>query len=372
MIQPITFTKAWLEGIRAKAGYEKINPQLAEKMIHALSLVEQLSVSGLPFIFKGGTSLILLIEIPGRFSIDIDIITTASREAIETALKLICKGVPFSRYRLNEKRSFQKGIPKAHYELYYTSNVSEKEDHILLDILLDEHGYPELLEKPIDVDWIKANGKPVLVRIPTHESITGDKLTAFAPNTTGILYKRGKDLDIVKQLSDLGRLYHHVRDISTIRKAFDNTVTREIAYRGHTCTREDVLDDIIQTGLLIARKDRNKQDPDVSNFAEIKRGLQQFTSYVINRPFRIEDAIIASSKAALMAAKIKIGDDSPLPIYPEGASKAEFLINHPDCVYLNKLQGEALFYWRKTYELLGWHGEKAVSKLHKSSPGAGQ
>ncbi len=55
-------------------------------MIHALSLVEQLSSQGLDFVFKGGTSLILLLDDAGRFSIDIDIVTTAAREDIEKAL----------------------------------------------------------------------------------------------------------------------------------------------------------------------------------------------------------------------------------------------------------------------------------------------
>ncbi len=45
-----------------------------ENMIYALHLLEQLKLSGLDFIFKGGTSLILMLEEPQRFSVDIDII----------------------------------------------------------------------------------------------------------------------------------------------------------------------------------------------------------------------------------------------------------------------------------------------------------
>lgn len=43
-------------------------------MIFALHLVEQLQVNGLPFVFKGGTCLVLLLNEANRFSIDIDII----------------------------------------------------------------------------------------------------------------------------------------------------------------------------------------------------------------------------------------------------------------------------------------------------------
>lgn len=44
MIKADSFEKAWLESHRSRKGYEKINPPLVEKMIHALHLVEQLAL----------------------------------------------------------------------------------------------------------------------------------------------------------------------------------------------------------------------------------------------------------------------------------------------------------------------------------------
>jgi predicted nucleotidyltransferase component of viral defense system len=67
-------------------------------MIHALGLVEQLAAQRLNFIFKGGTALILLLNDAGRFSIDIDIISQASREEIESTLQKICAQKPFKRF----------------------------------------------------------------------------------------------------------------------------------------------------------------------------------------------------------------------------------------------------------------------------------
>ena len=60
-------------------------------MIHALYLLEQLKQTGLEFIFKGGTSLILLLERPARFSVDIDIIVNPKiqREELESYLNKI-------------------------------------------------------------------------------------------------------------------------------------------------------------------------------------------------------------------------------------------------------------------------------------------
>ena len=49
--------------------------QLLEKTIGVLYLVEGLVNEGLKFIFKGGTSLVLLLDEIKRFSVDVDIIT---------------------------------------------------------------------------------------------------------------------------------------------------------------------------------------------------------------------------------------------------------------------------------------------------------
>ena len=58
---------------------KKENPsadlQLLEKTIGALYLLESLVNEGLEFIFKGGTSLVLLLNDLKRFSVDVDIIT---------------------------------------------------------------------------------------------------------------------------------------------------------------------------------------------------------------------------------------------------------------------------------------------------------
>jgi hypothetical protein len=228
MILAESFTREWINSHRERKGFEKINPPLVEKMIHALALVESLAASKLDFVFKGGTSLVLLMPSAGRFSIDIDIITQAGKNEIESILSKVCMKQPFTSFKLNEQRSYKPGIPKAHYSLYYNSGLTEKEDHILLDILFDENSYPSLLEMPITGHWIKTDTQFIPVKLPTHESITGDKLTAFAPNTTGVPYNQGKELEIVKQLFDLGRLFHQVKDIETVRLSFDKTVEKEI------------------------------------------------------------------------------------------------------------------------------------------------
>lgn len=76
MITGTNFTKEWIQ-YRAKiikSGRKQADPELIEKVINALYLLENLATSNLDFIFKGGTALILLLDKIHRFSIDIDII----------------------------------------------------------------------------------------------------------------------------------------------------------------------------------------------------------------------------------------------------------------------------------------------------------
>ena len=81
MIKPICFEKEWIENFRKQSEFGRINPPVLEKMIHALYLVQNLRKQGLDFVFKGGTSLILLLENANRFSVDIDIVLNKKYES---------------------------------------------------------------------------------------------------------------------------------------------------------------------------------------------------------------------------------------------------------------------------------------------------
>ena len=125
MIDPASFSYEWLDGKQKK--YHK-DPGIMESMIYALYLLEQLKLTGLEFIFKGGTSLLLLMENPARFSIDIDIIVSpeTNKEKLEEyLLKIAIPGV-FIRMELDERRSYKGDISKAHYKFIFNSIISNK------------------------------------------------------------------------------------------------------------------------------------------------------------------------------------------------------------------------------------------------------
>jgi len=77
MILTGSFEKAWIQEISKTVG-KRGDPKLVEKIIYSFALLEQLKLSGLDLIFKGGTSLFLMSETPSRFSIDVDIIVAES------------------------------------------------------------------------------------------------------------------------------------------------------------------------------------------------------------------------------------------------------------------------------------------------------
>ena len=89
MIKELCFTEEWVNSFKKQKEHIRIDKAILEKMIYALHLVERLKANGLDFVFKGGTSLILLLEEGNRFSIDIDIICNADKITLESILQKV-------------------------------------------------------------------------------------------------------------------------------------------------------------------------------------------------------------------------------------------------------------------------------------------
>lgn len=367
MIDLKTLSAEWIAEKRKK--YSK-DPTLMESMIYALYLLEQLQLSGLDFIFKGGTSLILLMPEPKRFSVDIDIIVSPKigKEELQKFLSKVEETSAFTRMELDERRSHQGDIPKVHYKFIYNSNfatknqtgqvISNPEREILLDILFAENHYPKLVEIPLKTDWLLQDDKRIVVTTPDINSILGDKLTAFAPNTTGIPYNAEKEKEILKQLFDIGNLFDLLTDIAIFKQSFLETVKDEIKYRPEREIEsvEQVLNDIIETSLLIAKKDILKTQDEKAKFSEINTGINQFRHFVFVGKFEILEAQVASAKSAYLASVI-LTNSNELQKFNETIPLTEYMITNTDYNFLNKrlkfvAKGEALFYWYQTIKLL--------------------
>jgi len=117
MIQKNTLTIEWIE--KVSQAHRKADRILVEKVIRALMLLEGLANSGMPFIFKGGTALMLLTDSPKRLSIDIDIILHQTPKNLEEILNSFVASQGFNKLEL-QHRHIESTIKKAHYKFYYT------------------------------------------------------------------------------------------------------------------------------------------------------------------------------------------------------------------------------------------------------------
>jgi predicted nucleotidyltransferase component of viral defense system len=77
-----------------KTQFKGKDPQLVEKILMALTLLELLAQEKTDFVFKGGTCLLLLLKTPRRFSIDLDLIVS-KRDNLLATLTKICDGSKF-------------------------------------------------------------------------------------------------------------------------------------------------------------------------------------------------------------------------------------------------------------------------------------
>ncbi len=232
---------------------------LVEKVIRSLLLIEGLTRQNLDFVFKGGTALMLLMNSTKRLSIDVDIILPVLPGNFDEILNKVVLDQSFTRFEQQQRKTNSK-IKKAHYRFYYEAAFKTKspEEKVLLDILFEDINYQEVIKLPIESGFLKAESKPSLVKCPSAEDFLGDKLTAFAPNTTGIPYFKKEDsmsMEIIKQLYDIGNLVDIAGNLEIIKNTFRLFAKTELDYRDRNdLTYEDVLEDIYQTALSIVSR----------------------------------------------------------------------------------------------------------------------
>ncbi len=208
---------------------------------------------------------------------------------------------------------------------------------------------------PIEHFLVENIGEPAIVEVPSIGDILGDKLTAFAPDTTGIpYYKKGRltTLEIAKQLFDVGHLFNHVDDLAVTRKAFSNIAPVELSYRGlDTDNIQIIYEDIRNTSLNISTRGL----VDKEKFALLQKGIKSITSFMYRQKYHLEDAIIDAAKAAYLSVLMENGIDNVRHYDNNPLSVANLTVGRVLTTKLNKLKignPEAFFYWALTDELL--------------------
>lgn len=300
MIANQCLTKEWVA--RKKQEMGSVDPALLEKSIHALALLCGLGDSPIPFVFKGGTSIILLLKEFRRLSIDIDIVTDMPRAKYEPVMADIGGKAPFLGFEQDDRG--ERGLPhRTHFKFFYHSAISKRRDYVLLDILEEKNLYPKTEAIPVKTPFIELD-KPVKVRTPVIDCLLGDKLTAFAPNTIGIHYASKSSMQIIKQLFDVGELFAAAEDIALVRKSYKALAEAEIGYRGGKYTEEQAIEDTFRTGIAISGIGL-KGVPKDKHAEILTDGIGKISSHLVNTRFRIEEAKIAASRATLLAALLK-------------------------------------------------------------------
>lgn len=354
MIDKKCFTTEWIDKKSIELNYSDKN--LIEKVIRAFSLLDMLASSGCPFYFKGGSSLMLLLnDSTHRLSIDIDIMCPPGTNIEEYLAEYADNG--FINYELIERKQAGKEVPKGHSKFFYKVAFNadlKRRSFVLLDVLYEDCHYQQVVRVPIVHSLIESAGDEVYVNVPSIGDILGDKLTAYAPDTTGIPYFKGENLttlEVIKQLYDIGRLFDRITDLSITSSSFSKIASVELSYRGmDTSNLYPIFEDIRNTSLNIATRGM----VDKEKFELLKEGIKSIKPFMYKSQYRIEEAIADAAKAAYLATSIELARES-IEHYESTTQIIDATIGRVYTTKLNKLKmnnPEAFFYWWKTEQLI--------------------
>ena len=232
--------------------------------------------------------------------------------------------------------------------------AGEEEEKILLDVLFDEVEYHELVKKPIESPFLQSDGNPVLVNMPSLMDILGDKMTAFAPNTTGIPYFKAEkrcSMEIIKQLFDVASIFDQTTDLEVARNTFSRIVPVELAYRDKQMLNEtDVLNDIMNVSRIICTWGYD----DAFQYGELSDGVGRVRDFIHSERYNYDGAVVNASKAAYLAALTLTGKNDILHFDPQMNLSGVTLSNavDPKLKRLKKYRPEAFFYWSQVDTLL--------------------
>lgn len=306
--------------------------ELTQRAIYALGLVEVLRKVGLDFVFKGGSSMMLLFETPKRLSTDADILVSPDCD-IDSYVKKASVLFPFVSYEESIRKT-SKTISKKHYKFHYKSPNSDKTITILLDVLFAENSYAKTIEVLLKNNFLVDDGKgPLLVKVPTPESLLGDKLTAFAPHTIGVNFfnddfSNDKRLEVIKQFYDVATLFDISHDFKEVRNTYLNVAKEEIEYRGGKYSIDECLMDSFNSALSILSLGKFSND-DYRNYVE---GFKRISEHIVGIRLNPNNAYLPAAKIMLLSACI-LKDVNPFAL----DIKQKDLIDNPPYNKINRL-----------------------------------
>lgn len=361
MINPRCFSNEWILAKKEEIG--AVQRHTLEKSIYALALLTHLSESGLEFIFKGGTSLLLHLSPIKRLSIDIDIICTEPAEKLEQTLGKIGALAPFNKMVEDERG--HRGLPnRRHFQFHYKQLPRGNPfPLVLLDVIEESECKLPLEQKTIITDFIEVE-KEVNVIVPTIDGLLGDKLTAFAPNTIGVPFisRRGEpqETDVAKQLFDVGELFNNIKNIKDVEGAYRASFENESRYQGNKHSFEEALNDTYSTCYNFCGQ-RLKRFTISEDAQKLEKGASGLQNHLVNCKFHKDfESKTAAAKAAMLSRIIQKGKtDINLSeiIYDElkqgEIASVQLSGDYSPLSRLKLTNPEAFYYWFTTQRLFG-------------------
>ena len=244
------FDKGRIDEIKDKHKFR--NPLLLEKFIMNYEIFTHIREVLPDCVVKGGMAVPFHLTDNSlrRLSVDIDMVTSSSREDVIKAMKIVSKKLssvvsipeephtpgnthnkklPLLTYYCNYKSSFAED-PEIKIEIFHGNNMNIKTKKITEEIKIFEF----LIDFPISIF--------------DHTSLIGDKLTTLPFHTIGLDSKR--ELDVPKQIYDIANLLKSnttTLSISEILDAFEIISHEEISYViENPPSFNDVLEDFVR------------------------------------------------------------------------------------------------------------------------------
>lgn len=281
------YTVKHIDDLRKKTGAD---PSILERTVFAFGLLQAIAKVGMPFVFKGGTSLLVLLDNPRRLSTDIDIIVKPGTD-VDDYINKAGSIFPFNRVEENIRKGAN-NIEKRHFRFYFYSPRNDKEINILLDVVFEDNPYLKLDRKPIRNKLLLTEGDDLAVDLPDKNCILADKLTAFAPHTTGIPFGVGKELEIIKQMYDCWTLLQEMDDYQMVNEVYREVSAIELGYRGLDLNPSDCLKDTIDSCMCLIGRGRIRAE----EYERFSSGIDAIGGHIYNGKINGEYAVVYASE----------------------------------------------------------------------------
>ncbi|MBL7169836.1 MAG: nucleotidyl transferase AbiEii/AbiGii toxin family protein [Candidatus Aenigmarchaeota archaeon] len=268
-----------------KFGKEYRDAQLVEKSIYVLEYLAQLRAQGLNPLFRGGSATQLLLPKPfKRLSIDLDIVFKDIKKLTDKMQKIKSK---FNNQFFSFSRDRRKGI---HFRIeiptYYTPELS---GFIILDVIEKEPKYKTQKLK-LKTDFYESSQE---VKVPTIDSMIGDKLTTIGINTIGLLKGR-PTMEQSKQLYDVDQLMDHMKSFKDVFDAYKECYFDQLEYRKKDYSFSKVVEDMAYTSKLFVVK--------ISDF--LNKKMKEDAEYIQDGIIRINNHLTRGARFTRLNARV--------------------------------------------------------------------